>query len=381
MTDIKIHILKELFDRPFGGGNQFLKALKKSLITKGIYEEIPEKADVYLFNSHQNIKKLLRLKLKHQNKLIIHRIDGPLYDVRGQNLEIDYEIYELNNLIADGTVFQSEWSKRKNCLLNFKKTTLQMVIMNASDGEIFFPNLEKRFNLEKKEKIRLVASSWSPNYNKGFDLYKFLDENLDFNHYSMKFIGNSPILFKNIEMIKPVKSNDLANILRESDIYITGSKNDPCSNSLIEALSCGLPCVALNDGGHPEIIKEGGETFNTFDDCLKKILLVENNYEHYKNNIQIPNIESISDLYIKFLQKILSLRSSKKYKGKRLRKIDYYKFRLKYNLFGNGMKQIINKSYRIISTILIRVLNKSKKKIFKYFLLMRLISSQKTKKL
>ena len=370
-----------MFDRPFGGGNQFLKALKKSLITKGIYEEIPEKADVYLFNSHQNIKKLLRLKLKHQNKLIIHRIDGPLYDVRGQNLEIDYEIYELNNLIADGTVFQSEWSKRKNCLLNFKKTTLQMVIMNASDGEIFFPNLEKRFNLEKKEKIRLVASSWSPNYNKGFDLYKFLDENLDFNHYSMKFIGNSPILFKNIEMIKPVKSNDLANILRESDIYITGSKNDPCSNSLIEALSCGLPCVALNDGGHPEIIKEGGETFNTFDDCLKKILLVENNYEHYKNNIQIPNIESISDLYIKFLQKILSLRSSKKYKGKRLRKIDYYKFRLKYNLFGNGMKQIINKSYRIISTILIRVLNKSKKKIFKYFLLMRLISSQKTKKL
>lgn len=253
-----------------------------------------------------------------------------------------------------------------------------MVIMNASDGEIFFPNLEKKFNLNKEEKIKLVASSWSTNYNKGFDLYKFLDENLDFNHYSMKFIGNSPILFKNIEMIKTVKSENLAKMLRESDIYITGSKNDPCSNSLIEALSCGLPCVALNGGGHPEIIKEGGETFNTFDDCLNKILLVENNYEHYRNNIQIPNIESISDLYIKFLQKILFLRSSKKYKGKRLRKIDYYKFRLKYNLFGNGIKRIINKSYRIISTFMIRVLNKSKKKIFKYFLLMRLISSKKT---
>lgn len=119
--DIKIHILKELFDSPFGGGNQFLKALKKSFIKKGIYEENPEKADVYLFNSHHNIKKLLRLKLKHKKKLIIHRIDGPLYVVRGQYLEVDYEIYELNNLIADGTVFQSEWSKRKNDLLNFKK--------------------------------------------------------------------------------------------------------------------------------------------------------------------------------------------------------------------------------------------------------------------
>ena len=32
-------------------------------------------------------------------------------------------------------------------------------------------------------------------------------------------------------------------------IYITGSKNDPCSNSLIEALRYNLHSVVLNDDG------------------------------------------------------------------------------------------------------------------------------------
>ncbi len=376
MIEVKIHILKVLFDRPFGGGNQFLKALKKSFKSKNVYEEDPEKANVILFNSHQNIKSLLRLKLKNQNIIVIHRIDGPLYSIRDRNLEIDFKIYELNNLIADGTVTQSQWSQRKNFLHGLKKRNFQEVIMNAADGDIFFPNLEKRN--ERKNKTKLVAVSWSSNYNKGFDLYKFLDKNLDFNQYSMKFIGNSPLSFKNIRIIKPVKSYDLANILRESDIYITGSKNDPCSNSLIEALSCGLPCVGLNDGGHPEIIKNGGALFNTFDDCIKKIQLVRDNYSKYRNEIQIPKMESISELYIKFIQKILNLRDSGKYRVKRIKKIDYNNYILKYNLFGKVLTRFINKSYRLISTIMIRSISNSNKKVFKYFLLMRLISSKKS---
>ena len=30
-------------------------------------------------------------------------------------------------------------------------------------------------------------------------------------------------------------------MLRNHDIYVTGSKNDPCFHALIEGLSCGLP--------------------------------------------------------------------------------------------------------------------------------------------
>jgi len=377
LKDLRINICYNFQSDAWGGGNQFLKTLKKDFLKKEIYEKNPNKANCIIFNSHHLLKKILSLKYLNPNIIFIQRVDGPLYIARGRNLEIDLKIYELNNLIVDGTIFQSEWSKRENSLLGLKKNSFQTVIMNASDNEIFFPNPEKIFNLKKMDKIKLVAVSWSTNYNKGFDLYKFLDENLDYNQYSIKFIGNSPIKFKNIEMIKPVRTDKLAIFLRESDIYISGSKYECCSNSLIEALSCGLPGIVLKIESSSAILKNGGEYFTTFEEFLKKIQLVRENYDTYRKNIQAPNIEAISELYINFILKILQLKKSKKYKCKRLRKIDYYKFKLKYNLFENQKKKIINKSYRLISTIMIRMLRKSKKKLLNFFILMRLTSSKK----
>ena len=132
------------------------------------------------------------------------------------------------------------------------------------------------------------------------------------------------IPFKNLKHIKPVNSYELANLLRESDIYITGSKNDPCSNALIEALSCGLPSVVLNDGGHPEILKEGGEVFNNLDECIKKIENVKNRYEYYRKKIEIPDLEQISLLYLEFIKNCFEFYSYNKNKQKKLRKVDYF---------------------------------------------------------
>jgi len=41
---MKIHILYNFQKGPWGGGNQFLKALKKEFNQRGIHEEKPEKA-------------------------------------------------------------------------------------------------------------------------------------------------------------------------------------------------------------------------------------------------------------------------------------------------------------------------------------------------
>lgn len=61
-----------------GVSNQFLKVLKKQFIKKKVYEPNPKKANCILFNSHHNIDKILRLKYKSQDKIFIHRIDGPI---------------------------------------------------------------------------------------------------------------------------------------------------------------------------------------------------------------------------------------------------------------------------------------------------------------
>ena len=347
---MKIHILYSLHRGPYGGGNQFLKALKKNLKKFNVYEENIKNSDVILFNSHHEIERVIRLKSKFQDKIFIHRVDGPLYLIRSSNPKLDFQIYQLNNLIADGTIFQSEWSKKRNVISGLRKNRFETVIMNATDGEVFFPENKTKLKLNCKDKCHLIAISWSDNINKGFDLYKFLDNKLDFNLYNMCFVGNSPILFKNIKIIGPQNSYDIAKLLRESDIYIIGSKNDPCSNSLIEALSCGLPCVALNDGGHPEILGNRGETFNTFEDCLVKIQLIKENYDKYKKKVVAPNIEDISNEYIKFIQKIYNKFKSNEYKPKKVRKIQLINLtiqNLKWNIqifgFLKYIKQLIKK--------------------------------------
>lgn len=99
-------------------------------------------------------------------------------------------------------------------------------------------------------------------------------------------------------------SGEVAGILREHDIYITASKNDPCSNSLIEALHCGLPAVARNDGGHPEIIGQAGALFDDEQGAIDAIGKVAQNYKYYQAQIDLPTLDEVGQKYYEFAQTI-----------------------------------------------------------------------------
>jgi glycosyltransferase involved in cell wall biosynthesis len=49
--------------------------------------------------------------------------------------------------------------------------------------------------------------------------------------------------------------------LQASDVYIHTSRADNLPNTLIEAISCGLPCVAFDIGGCGEIVRQGENGF------------------------------------------------------------------------------------------------------------------------
>jgi glycosyltransferase involved in cell wall biosynthesis len=316
---MKIHILYNFKEEAWGGGNQFLKALRKYFVKKGCYAESPNDADVILFNSHHELKSVLRLKIKRPQTIFIHRVDGPIHYTRGRDRETDKIIFDFNQSIADGTVFQSKWSRNKSYELGMKKNEFETVIINAPDSEIFYPQKNKK---RQGEKIKLIATSWAPNIRKGFDIYKFLDENLDFDRYEITFVGRSPIKFKRIEYIPPQPSERLAEILREHDTFITASVNDPCSNALIEALHCGLPSVARNDGGHPEIVGEAGELFGDKRDVLDAIEKVAQNYEYYRDRIKMLTMEAIGKSYCEFTDRIYQDYLSGEYMPKQVNKTD-----------------------------------------------------------
>ena len=60
---------------------------------------------------------------------------------------------------------------------------------------------------------------------------------------------------RRIRTLGPLPPLALARVLRQHDVYLTASVNDPASNALLEALACGLPALYLRSGGHAEITR------------------------------------------------------------------------------------------------------------------------------
>jgi len=298
---IKIHIHYKTKDQAWGGGNQFLKALKAYLRNMGAYEDRPECAQVVLFNRHNlgnkwnlilSLYKLWRLKSR---PAIIYRVDGPISVVRQSDASLDRLIFFFSKVFAAGIVFQSEWSRRQNQLMGMPNKKLVTVITNAPDPTIFYPGTRNTH-----AKTRIIATAWSANFRKGFDIYRYLDEHLDWDRYEMTFVGNSPIEFTNIKHVPPVKSDELAALLRGHDMFISASALEACSNSLGEALHCGLPVVVINSSSNPEIVGSAGELFNGKEDLLNAIDKVATSIDTYRNNINLPTISGVGDAYYRF---------------------------------------------------------------------------------
>lgn len=281
-----------------GGGNQFLMRLKSQFIDMGMYSSV-EDADIILYNSHHHISdvKLLSKKYKGQ-KLFIHRVDGPMRLYNNLNDKRDDIVSDMNR-IADGTVFQSQWSKVRTIDMYpiFNKNPSR-VILNAChyDGDRA---------MHKNKKIRLVAVSISDNIKKGYDMYSFLDHNLDFDKYDFSFIGKAPCVWSNINNLGVMSSDMVMAELVNYDIFITASENDPCSNSLLEAMSVGLPSIALNSGGHPEILKNGGLLFNTKPELLDAIGTISNNLNFYASNVESRRMEDALNEYVEFFKELM----------------------------------------------------------------------------
>jgi glycosyltransferase involved in cell wall biosynthesis len=187
------------------------------------------------------------------------------------------------------------WSLKANIALNHVPVN-PVIIPNAVDPEIF--NHIGRVGLPKNRKIRIISTSWSPNVRKGWEVYKWLDENLDWDKYEYTFIGSIPGEFKNIRHVKPMGSEQLAEQLKAHDVYIVASKNDPCSNALIEALACGLPTLYLNSGGHEELVGFGGLSFNKAREIPRKLEALVANYESFQRLIGVEDISDITRRYI-----------------------------------------------------------------------------------
>lgn len=297
---VDVAFLYQFHRGPYGGGNQFLRALWDEFRCRGLRlgnDSSSATAKACLFNSF-NVARDSLARDRGFDCRMVHRVDGPIDIYRGFDKGVDKSIADMNHEYADATIFQSEYSRRAHAELGleFKEPH---VILNAADPALF--NAHGRIQFNRRRKTRIISTSWSDNMNKGASVYEWLDHHLDWSRFEYTFVGRSPVRFQRIKMVAPQPTREVANLLRQHDIYITASRFDSCSNSLIEAITCGLPAIYLDSGGNPEIVRSGGLPFLHKEEVPVLLDDLVDGYEEFEQRITAPSLPEVADRYLRVL--------------------------------------------------------------------------------
>ena len=121
-------------------------------------------------------------------------------------------------------------------------------------------SLKKKYKIPNNKKILLYSSLKLDEKRKGFNIIKNIIKNQKFDNHIFIFFGinnslNKINFTKNIIFINGTNNEkSIREIYSIADVLLFPSLIDNFPNTLLEAMSCNLPCVAFNCYGMKEII-------------------------------------------------------------------------------------------------------------------------------
>ena len=218
----------EFVEPPWGGGNQFMLALKGECERRGI--EVTrngegEPATAHLIQSVWFDADRVRDAARANNARVVHRVDGPLSLIRRtkEALDLDRRCYAINNELAVATGVQSWHMLEATYQLGFRPVR-PVIVTNACDPAIFHPHTgddpadPEPWRHRDDPRVRIVATSWSDNPGKGAAVFEWLDRHADHDRYAFTFIGRVAAELPRWTIIDAQPSEPLADLLRGQDI-------------------------------------------------------------------------------------------------------------------------------------------------------------------
>lgn len=202
--------------------------------------------------------------------------------VRGSSLEVEglslikkivykhFDRYAMKNATVSYGVsnYVSSWEICKKSK-NYYGTIYNMSYVKNYDAVIPDLNDDSKITIEKKKGDIIVASTGRIIKDKGYDIVAQIIKCYK-NRPNVKFViagdgnylGEMRKILKDQIEAKQVfllgYQRNVETILQLSDIFLMCTKHETLCNSLLEAARSGLPSVATNVGGIPEIIDDNG---------------------------------------------------------------------------------------------------------------------------
>ena len=270
---VKIAINRAPIPGPYGGGNNFVKAVYSS-VPGGVEltDKLTDDTDLIFlvdprrdksFDINDAAKFISRKKIP-----VVQRINE--CDARKNTEHMDQLLLQCST-INTKTIFVSNWMKN---YFNNKGWTCknQSVLYNGVDEDFFSTNYQEK----NDDVLKIVTHHWSNNYLKGFDVYEFLDYlSTKNNKISFTYIGRDRGTFSNSKTIPPLYGKALADELCKYDVYVSASRHDPGPNHVLESIAVGLPTYVHADGGGAVEFVDKQHVYKNFFE-IEQILLKRN---------------------------------------------------------------------------------------------------------
>jgi len=176
--------------------------------------------------------------------------------------KLAYLARHLNIVVSTVSLMGKEFTEQ-----GFRKEQVRQ-IPNGVDTGRFRPadlaqrtELRRRLGLPPAARIALYTGRLS--HEKGVDILIQAWKNPPVNsEHILLLLGDGPekttlqkTADSSVRWIGPVTT--VEDYLRAADLFVLPSRGEALSNSLLEAMACGLPCVATRVGGTPEVIEAG----------------------------------------------------------------------------------------------------------------------------
>lgn len=244
---------------PWGGSSPFVAQLANYLEWRGysVVYALDERVDLAVLidprtetaNRVFGVPDLVRARDANPKLRVLHRINE--CDQRKGTAFMD-EMLKDANLVADYTVFISEWLRTYHAERWFDTSRPNSVIYNGADPRIFHPVGSGHW--DGVAPLRIVTHHWSNHPLKGFAEYQALDDAIADGKISgveLVVIGRWPesIRWKSAITMPPMHGKALAEQLKRCHLYVTASRWEPCGMHHVEGAQCGLPLLYHEDGG------------------------------------------------------------------------------------------------------------------------------------
>lgn len=263
-------------DMPWGGGNNFWRALLSQLSEQGDIvfrplkdepKENPPHADIVFFNQVNSgpaensrmytIQDFQKIKqLYPRAKIVVRAINLRKHSRYKAKLPyfLDFPDRTKDNIVkyrvntADFVIYQSEY--QKNFFEEFCGPTKDSDIIYNGAPLLFAEKGKQapRRKLTSAQPVRFLATSFSGNPSKRLGLIARLSElpGVEVVHAGL---WHENVDKRKVKTLGTISHEEITNYMRDADYYLKLSENDICPNALIEALAYGLPVIYDVDGG------------------------------------------------------------------------------------------------------------------------------------